>query len=243
MPRKSRNQLVGNFFHVMIQGINKEFIFEKDIYKKKYLEIVSKYAQKNNIKIVAYCVMSNHVHLLVHIESVENLSRCMHDTNTDYGKYYNFANNRVGFVFRNRYHTQEIMNEKHLMACVTYIHRNPVKAEMVKHESQYKYSSYNEYLKKNKIISNESIELLFGTTNKDEYIADFIKLHETGDKYFFIDDKIDYEKVIEDYKNSNLTNDEIVINLRRIYNLSERKISELLKISRYYIRNILEKKV
>lgn len=243
MPRKARNQLVGNFLHIMIQGINKEYILEKDIYKRKYIEVVSKYARENNIKIVAYCIMGNHVHLLVYTESVKSLSKFMHDANTDYGKYYNFVNNRVGFVFRNRYHTQEIINEEHLIACVNYIHKNPVKAEMVKHESQYKYSSYNEYLRKNKIISNECIEFLFGTSNKDEYIADFIKLHEAGDKYFFIDDEIDYKKIIQDYKAANVSNDEIIINLRKIYNLSERKISELLQISRYCIRNILGKRV
>ena len=225
MPRKARNQLVGNYFHIMIQGIKKEYIFDKDIYKKKYIQILSKHSQKENVKIIAYCVMSNHVHLLMYIENIQDMSKFMHDINAEYGQYYNAIKNRVGFVFRNRFNTQEILDINHLRACVAYIHKNPVKAEMVKHESLYQYSSYNEYFEENKIISYEGIKLLFGTTAKEKYIEDFIKIHECKGQYFFEEDEIDYGKVIKEYKQRNISNEEIVMNL-----------------SRYCIRNILGKK-
>ena len=86
----------------------------------------------------------------------------MQKLNTSYSEFYNEINDRVGHVFRNRYKSQIILDQKHLYRCLAYIHNNPVKAGMVEKPSEYKYSSYNDYIQNNGIISKDVIKLLFG---------------------------------------------------------------------------------
>ena len=78
MPRKARKHINAYFFHVMWQGINKEIIFEKPEFIEKYLEYMKRYKDEFFIDVVAYCVMPNHVHLLLHSYNLEELSKFMH---------------------------------------------------------------------------------------------------------------------------------------------------------------------
>ena len=78
----------------MTQGINKSYIFQKDEDIKYYIKIMYEINKEYNIQIVAYCIMSNHAHILVKIENIENLSKYMQRINTKYGKYYNKKNQK-----------------------------------------------------------------------------------------------------------------------------------------------------
>ena len=160
MPRNSRNYINTTFFHIMVQGLNKEFIFNKDEDKKQYLKFVNKIKKEVNIKIISYCVMDNHVHILVKTDTTDQLSKFMHKVNTLYAIYYNQKYNRVGYVFRDRYKSQIIYSEKQLYACINYIHNNPVKAQICKFPCEYEYSSYNEYRKNMKTFEKDIKEVL-----------------------------------------------------------------------------------
>ena len=78
----------------------------------------------------------------------KKLSEFMHRVNTIYASYYNHENNRVGYVFRNRYQIQTIKDEKHLKGCIVYIHNNPVKAMIVNKCSDYNYRVLMNILRK-----------------------------------------------------------------------------------------------
>ena len=65
MPRRSRKESNTSFFHVIVQGVNKEYIFQKNMEKKKYLNLIIENCRKYNLKILAYCIMGNHTHLLI----------------------------------------------------------------------------------------------------------------------------------------------------------------------------------
>ena len=142
MPRFPRNYLKTSFFHVMSQGINKNFIFEDSIDIKFYIKNMYEIKDKYNVKIIAYCIMNNHVHMLLETASVENLSRYMHCLNTRFGQYYNKKYKRVGYVFRDRYKAEGIYSEKQLYNCIKYIYDNPVKAEICKKPEEYEFSNY-----------------------------------------------------------------------------------------------------
>ena len=73
MPRISRTVLNGKFFHVIVQGINKEYIFQDDKNKEKYKQLLIRGTKENEIKIVAYCIMDNHAHILIYLRNIENL--------------------------------------------------------------------------------------------------------------------------------------------------------------------------
>ena len=146
MSRLPRNYTNTPFFHVITQGIEKSYIFEKAEDIKYYVKIMYKIKEEHNINIIAYCIMNNHTHMLAETKSIEQLSKYMQRINTTYGKYYNKKYSRVGYVFRDRYFVQTILNEKQLFNCIAYIHKNPINAGIVKLLSSYNYSSYNEYI-------------------------------------------------------------------------------------------------
>ena len=141
MPRVARKNSKSYFYHIVVKGISKEYIFEKEEYMKEYKKIISKKLETSNINILAYCIMNNHAHFLIYSP--------------------NRTNKREGYVFKDRYHSQEILNQKHLYSCLRYIHNNPVKAKIVRTMNEYKYSSYNEFLGKKYIINDKSINILF----------------------------------------------------------------------------------
>lgn len=239
MPRIARKNLIGNYFHIMVQGLNKEYIFIKNQDKEKYKSILKEYINDYNIEIIAYCIMDNHVHLLIYTKESKQMSLWMHHVNTKYAIYYNHKYNHVGYVFRNRFHNQEIRDVDHLKKCIVYIHRNPVKAKIVSNIAHYKYSSYNEYLDKQYLISKKIVLSLF---NEDKWKEYFLLLHkqEPDEKFIEIKEDIDYNEIINLYKKKNLTNKEITIELKENYNLSQRKIADLLKIGRHYVRKYLK---
>lgn len=146
MARIARKNINTPFLHVMVQGVNKEFIFNSDSEKKQYMDLLNENYTLYNIQILAYCIMGNHVHILFYAENIKELGLCMHAINTKYAISYNKKNNRCGAIFRNRYKIQPIENIHHLLCCINYIHQNPVKANIVKYCEDYKYSSYNDYL-------------------------------------------------------------------------------------------------
>lgn len=165
IPRIARKCLDTSFFHVMVQGINKEFIFKSERYINRYLQLIQKNLNKEKLKIIAFCIMNNHAHLLIQAEDTEELSKYMQKVNSMYAKYYNYMENeRVGYVFRDRYKSEPILDKRQLIQCVKYIHQNPVKADMVKSANQYKYSSYHFYengeIKKSEIFTKEEIAFI-----------------------------------------------------------------------------------
>ncbi len=152
MPRISRKNLSGNFFHAMVQGINREYIFNSDKNKKVYKNIIIKHYEtfaSHEFNILSYCLMSNHTHFLFYCNDFSQLSSFMHKVNSAYSKYYNKSSSRVGYVFRDRFRVQEITDINHLFNCLNYIHNNPVKAGMCDEMGDYPYSSYNEFLRFN----------------------------------------------------------------------------------------------
>ena len=171
MPRKSRRLLGETVCHHMVQGINKEEIFKTEDNKEKYIELLKKYYKEFKIDIIAYCIMDNHVHMLLYANDIKQISNFMKNINSIYAMYYNKKTDRVGYVFRNRFKSVPIMDRKQLYTCIKYIHMNPVKAGKVKEESDYRYSSYNDYLNKTGFIHEEILKFIFNSSNN--YIEKF----------------------------------------------------------------------
>lgn len=237
MSRKPRKNLKSSFFHVIVQGIDKKYIFSKEEYMKKYLSLIIEKSLKRNINILAYCIMSNHAHILIYTSELYNMSFFMRDVNTEYGTYYNTKEKRVGYVFRDRFVSEPITNIRYLYNCISYIHFNPVEANIVKHPHEYIYSSYNDYLNNNGIVTEESLKLLFGSSI--DYMEIFKFIHLSKENFLDYKDKkvIDYNMVknIVDY--SNTIEDECY--KLKSYGLSNRKIAEMMSIGRNKVNKII----
>lgn len=250
MPRKSRKEISSKFLHIMVQGLNKEFIFNSEIDINKYLKFISEGTKEFNVKIVAYCIMNNHVHLLIFTEDITEISKFMRKINTKYGIYYNNIHDRCGYVFRNRYRAEEIYTRAHLLSCINYIHNNPVKAEMCKQKSEYKYSSYNDYLYKKRFINDELIkdcftnyEINYETILENDYEAfKFIEYKDNNQsvKENIIKNFLEKENMnLEQLKDNQNSLKNLILELYIHYNFSQKEIGEELGINNVKINRII----
>lgn len=227
MSRQARNQLKTNLFHIMVQGINKSYIFNDSIDIKYYIKLLYEFNSQHNIQIIAYCVMNNHTHILIKCEKINELSKYMKMVNVKFSRYYNKKHNRVGYVFRDRFKSQGIYSEKHMYNCIRYIYENPVKAGICKKPEEYPYSNYN-INKKIDIYNNED-NWAFIDTEEDTNKCCEVMLKEILKK-----NNID---LVELKNNRDILYDIVKIMFKR-YNYSLRKISEKLGIGRESIRKL-----
>lgn len=188
LSRTARKYSNTSFFHVIVQGLNKEYIFNEKQNINEYLNLIDKYKKDVDIEFLSYCMMSNHAHFLIFSENINNLSSVMKNINTAYAKYYNHKNDRVGYVFRDRFLSQPIDSEKYLIKCINYIHNNPVKANIVKRPEEYKYSTYKEF------INGERIKQLHKVTGRS-FDVELFKNEKVLE--YFIDIDTDKNEIIE----------------------------------------------
>lgn len=255
MPREPRGNIETNYIHLIMQGINKEYIFEKEEWKEEFIKIVKTKIENTNIEILAYCIMDNHVHILIYYSELKMLSNVMRKINTTYAMRYNRINKRKGFVFRDRYFIQPIIDEKQLYNCLVYIHMNPVEAGICDQMEEYGYSSYNEYRKEKRLISDNSIKLVFGS--KTKYMEKFNEIHNNLIEIKNIKDvkenEYNTEEIIKRYTDrvgEKLEGNEIefaklLLEIREKCGMSLREMSKLFKINKdklnKYMHKIIDK--
>jgi len=164
---------------------------------------------------------------------------------------YNKRNNRVGYVFRNRYYSQMITNEAQLYNCISYIHYNPLKAGIVKKLSEYKYSSYSEFLQKKDLITPEGISLVFGSSKN--YLEIFNEIHKPKDIEDIKDIVEEYQtpikiineyltessKTLEEIKTDHKKLGELLFRLRHLAGLSLRDMEPIFKINKDRLNKII----
>ena len=220
MPRFPRKHIKTSFFHVITQGINKSYIFDKSEDIKYYIKLIYKLSKEHEIEIIAYCIMNNHAHMLIKTKKSDELSKYMQRLNCTYARYYNKKYDRVGYVFRDRYKSEGIYDEQHLYNCIKYIYDNPVKAGICSKAKNYPYSNY-------KIITKEIKEnYTFMDIDNDSKICKELIQN------FLNENDMD----INDLKKNKRKLKELIVILKMEYNISLRKISEETKIGRETIR-------
>ncbi|MDD2621123.1 MAG: transposase [Syntrophomonadaceae bacterium] len=144
MPRQARQSSKTAIYHLLVRGINRGAIFHNDQDRQRYLDTLARIAEDSNALILGYCLMDNHVHILLK-EGVKKISNIMHRLGASYAYYYNSKYERVGHVFQNRFKSENIEDDIYLKTVIRYIHQNPVKAGMVKRAEEYRWSSCRGY--------------------------------------------------------------------------------------------------
>ncbi|MGV8148214.1 MAG: REP-associated tyrosine transposase [Alkaliphilus sp.] len=166
MPRQKRKISETGIYHIMIRGINRQMIFEDDEDYCKFLEVLKTTKEKSEFEIYGYCLMGNHVHLLLR-EGKESLSKVMQRICSCFVYWYNSKYDRYGHLFQERFKSEVVENEAYLITVLRYIHQNPIKAGIVNSLEGYKWSSYEEYMNIQEFIDTEFVLSLFAMNERD----------------------------------------------------------------------------
>jgi len=147
MPRIAREKSQTGIYHVMLRGIDKRDLFLKDSDYQKFIEYIQKARDKSEFKIYAYCLMTNHIHILIktQTETQEEIGDVVRRITVGYAQYHNIQNGRTGHLFQNRFRSEAVDSDAYFITVLRYIHQNPLIAGMVKDLEDYKWSSYKAY--------------------------------------------------------------------------------------------------
>lgn len=165
MPRQARKKSESGIYHVMLRGINQQQIFEDSEDYEKFLQILKECMVVSGYKLFAYCLMGNHIHLLIKPEQ-EPIEQIFKRIGGRYVYWYNIKYQRVGHLFQDRFKSEPVEYDSYFLTVIRYIHQNPVKAGLCKNIKDYKYSSYTEYISNSWIIDTDFV---FDMISKKEF--------------------------------------------------------------------------
>jgi REP element-mobilizing transposase RayT len=145
VARKPRIEIEGGLYHVITRGNDRQTIFHSVEDRAKFLSLLSAAKERLPFFLYAFCLMTNHVHLLIE-RKADTLGRIMHRLLTGYSQYYNRKYKKVGHVLQGRHKAILCQSELYMGELVRYIHLNPVRAKMVPRPEDHPYSSHRAYL-------------------------------------------------------------------------------------------------
>ncbi|MEN6316961.1 MAG: transposase [Clostridiaceae bacterium] len=260
MSRRQRQKSTTGYYHIMLRGNERKNIFCDEHDKIRFVETIYRIKQGNNFYIYAFCLMDNHVHLML-AEGIEDLAKVMKKITTSYVYYFNNKYNRVGHLFQDRFRSEVVETESYVLALARYIHQNPVRAGIVKKASDYKWSSYNDYIDEDNQFSNildkDPILLLFSENNEtarkkfsefmnmdgNDCFIDMPEIQVQMDEYTAnkLYKKLLFERGISnDSKVKLQIIDDTIREFKEKSNLSIRKIAEITNMNKDRINKILK---
>lgn len=147
MSRQARKLSSTGFYHVVFRGINHQHIFEESSDYEYFLQILRQLKLDMAFELHAYCLMSNHVHLLLREKQLGDISRIMKRLLTKYVMYFNRRYERSGALVASRYKSTPVEVDEYFIPLQRYIHQNPLKAGLVSKPEDYAFSSYYDFIR------------------------------------------------------------------------------------------------
>ncbi len=154
MSRIARAVAVGVPHHVTQRGNNGQDVFFVDQDRGAYLRLLKDHAERFGMTVYGYCLMTNHVHLIVVPHNEQALAKAVGRTHYDYTRYINRLHARSGHLWQNRFFSCPL-DDEHYWSAMRYIERNPVRATMVRRAWRYAWSSADAH-----VTGNDTSELL-----------------------------------------------------------------------------------
>ena len=144
MPRKARQKSILNTYHVILRSVNQQIIFEDKQDYLYFISILKHYKKSCNYKLYAYCIMDNHIHLLMEEGDVP-LRDIMKHIEVKFVRWYNRKYKRFGYLFQDRFKSEPINDIRYFLTVFRYIHQNPLMAGIEPTLGTYPWSSYDAY--------------------------------------------------------------------------------------------------
>lgn len=182
MPRCARQKSTTGYYHIMIRGVNHQDIFFDDEDRHRFISTLKRFQKELNVQITAYCLMSNHVHILLHAD--EEMPDFIKKLSSSYVFWFNRKYNRTGHLFQNRYKSEAINSTSYLLTAMRYILQNPQKAGICSFTA-YPWSSFSEIQnggfcdieKPCEIAGSKKLLLDFICSENDDECMDIHKIH------------------------------------------------------------------
>lgn len=252
MPREARRKSRSGIYHIMLRGINRQTIFEDDEDKRRFSEKLQKYKSISKYSIYSYCLMDNHVHLLLK-EKKESLSESIKRISSSYVYWYNMKYERSGHLFQERFKGENVENAAYFLTVLRYIHQNPVKAGLAKNVFATRWTSINEYIQQVNMIDidfgldlfspdrNKAIRLYIEymqQPNDDQCLEDTVKVRKSDNEVreFLFQLGIPNKSTLQqmDKENRNV----ILAKLKAMKGVSLRQLSRITGISKSVIQRV-----
>ena len=175
MPRLARTVFAGLPHHITQRGNRRENVFFTDGDRKVYLEWLGKYCRQHEIGILAYCLMTNHIHLVAVPTWEDSLQRGLKPLHMRYAQHINRQRKWSGHVWQGRFFSSPL-DEAYLWFCVRYVERNPVRAGMVGRAEDYPWSSAADHcgLRRDELTEKDSVhwKMFEGITDWAGWLAE-----------------------------------------------------------------------
>lgn len=254
MPRKPRAISSTGIYHIILRSVNQQIIFEDNQDYSKFLYVLLDAKKKYDFDIYAYCLMTNHIHLL--IKSVKKPSNLMQFISTKFVRWYNCKYERYGHLFQERYYSVPIEEDSHFLNLIYYIHENPVKGGIIRFASEYPWSSCAIYHgKKSELVD---IGYAVSVAGSKKTLMDYLRRNQLkepdcpGIECIYMPHKITVEKATEVLKNltdysspsdiqhlPKYVRNSIILQLHE-KNVSNSLISRLCGVTRETVRRIVK---
>jgi REP element-mobilizing transposase RayT len=237
MPRIKRLKLETAIYHVMARSISEVDLFKDEADKNRYIEIIKEYQKIFKFKVYAYCLMDNHLHMILDGNGAD-ISKIMHCINFKYAQYFNKIHKRHGHLFQDRFRSKIVNSDRYLMALTAYIHNNPtaIRGYEVRPE-RYPYSSLSEYMGKRKDafgILDSSFILCFFNRNigvsKERYAEIVLKTTEMPKESAIKEDEVEFNNEETEYRSGrkiltrNLKPEDIIEYVAKKHNIEREKL-------------------
>jgi len=185
----------------MLRGTNQQQLFEYDADNEKFLMILDDYKKTCGFKLYGYCLMGNHIHLLIKTEE-EDLALVFKRIGVKYAAWYNWKYDRRGHLFQDRFRSEPVEDERYFLTVLRYIHLNPIMAGICGEVDEYPWSSYSEYVGDCRLVDTAFALDITG-------LAEFIELHN-------VEKPEDVENPLEKYARTRLTDREVKKVMREV---------------------------
>lgn len=252
MPRTARKMSRSGIYHIMLRGVNRQTVFEDDKDREQFLKILKKYKDISKYDLYGYCLMDNHIHLLMR-ETEETISQAMKRISSSYVYWYNMKYERCGHLFQERFKSETVESRASFQRVLRYIHQNPLKAGLAQNVFECKWTSIHEYLKKESLVDldaglqqfspdrKKSIQLFIqymNETNADQCLDEQIKaaLSDQEVKEYLKKLGILNSSMLQKMEREN--RDAVLSRLKRLSGVSVRQISRITGISKSVIHRI-----
>jgi len=169
VPRKPRFFLPDVPVHMIVRGNNRQVIFADDQDRLMYLRWLKEAALKHDCRIHAYVLMDNHVHLLVSALEPKDISRLPQTIGRHYVPHFNHKYGRTGTIWEGRFKASSVDTDQYLLTCMRYIELNPIRALMVAHPKEYRWSSHvgNAYMQEDSILTPHPLYQSLGRDDQE----------------------------------------------------------------------------